>query len=110
MRSLSFIVPFGAALMLLGAAASPSGAERQPAPTHAISAAPGHAALTQNPAPADAPATGKEPPTFLRDVLPIFVEKCVRCHNNETKLMYNWLDYKTAYGDRWEIRRRVWDS
>ena len=36
--------------------------------------------------------------------------KCSRCHNESTRFVYNWLDYKTAYADRWEIRRRVWDS
>jgi mono/diheme cytochrome c family protein len=35
---------------------------------------------------------------------------CSRCHNQESRFVYNWLDYKTAYADRWEIRRRVWDS
>ena len=59
---------------------------------------------------------GAEPPgltntvTYLHDVLPIFMGKCVRCHNSEATLMYDWLDYKTAYRDRWEIRKRVWNS
>jgi mono/diheme cytochrome c family protein len=35
---------------------------------------------------------------------------CSRCHNEQTRFVYNWLDYKTAYADRWEIKRRVWDS
>ena len=35
---------------------------------------------------------------------------CSRCHNQQSRFVYNWLDYKTAYADRWEIRRRVWDS
>jgi len=35
---------------------------------------------------------------------------CSRCHNEQARFVYNWLDYKTAYADRWEIRRRVWDS
>jgi len=49
-------------------------------------------------------------PTYLRDVLPIFMGNCSRCHNEQSRFVYNWLDYRTAYGDRWEIRRRVWDS
>lgn len=49
-------------------------------------------------------------PTYLRDILPIFMGKCSRCHNQQTRFVYNWLDYKTAYSDRWEIRRRIWDS
>jgi mono/diheme cytochrome c family protein len=50
------------------------------------------------------------PPTFLRDIQPIFMGSCSRCHNQETHFVYNWLDYKTAYADRWEIKRRIWDS
>src|SRR5579872_6760935 len=49
-------------------------------------------------------------PTYLRDILPILMGKCSRCHNEQARFVYNWLDYKTAFGDRWEIRRRVWDS
>jgi mono/diheme cytochrome c family protein len=49
-------------------------------------------------------------PTYLRDVLPILMGKCSRCHNQQARFVYNWLDYKTAFADRWEIRRRVWDS
>jgi mono/diheme cytochrome c family protein len=48
--------------------------------------------------------------TYLRDIQPIFMGSCSRCHNQESRFVYNWLDYKTAYADRWEIRRRVWDS
>jgi mono/diheme cytochrome c family protein len=49
-------------------------------------------------------------PTYLRDVLPIIMGKCSRCHNEQAHFVYNWLDYRTAYQDRWEIERRVWDS
>ena len=49
-------------------------------------------------------------PTYLGDILPIFMGNCSRCHNQQSRFVYNWLDYKTAYADRWEIRRRVWDS
>ena len=49
-------------------------------------------------------------PTYLRDIQPIFMGNCSRCHNQQSQFIYNWLDYKTAYADRWEIRRRVWDS
>ena len=48
--------------------------------------------------------------TYLRDIRPIFMGKCSRCHNSEAKFVYNWLDYGTAFKDRWEIRRRIWDS
>jgi ubiquinol-cytochrome c reductase cytochrome b subunit len=48
-------------------------------------------------------------PTYLRDVQPIIAVSCARCHNPQTRI-YNWLDYKSTFADRWEIRRRVWDS
>jgi mono/diheme cytochrome c family protein len=51
-----------------------------------------------------------EAPTYLRDIQPIFMGNCSRCHNQQSRFVYNWLDYKTAYTDRWEIRRRIWDS
>jgi mono/diheme cytochrome c family protein len=48
--------------------------------------------------------------TYLRDVRPIIMGKCARCHNGQTTMLPNWLDYKTAYAERTEIKRRVWDS
>jgi mono/diheme cytochrome c family protein len=48
-------------------------------------------------------------PTYLAGVLPIFMGKCARCHNDQT-ILGNWLDYETAAAERWEIKRRVWDS
>jgi mono/diheme cytochrome c family protein len=57
-----------------------------------------------------AAAAGAGNPTYLRDVQPIFMGNCSRCHNQGTRFVYNWLDYRTAYADRWEIRRRIWDS
>lgn len=51
-----------------------------------------------------------ESPTHLRDVLPIVIGKCARCHGDETSVLHSWLDYKTAFGDRVEMKRRVWDS
>jgi mono/diheme cytochrome c family protein len=49
-------------------------------------------------------------PTFYRDVLPIVIGKCYRCHNQQTTFLNNWVDYNTTFGDRWELKRRVWDS
>ena len=49
-------------------------------------------------------------PTYLRDILPIFMGHCSRCHNNQARFVYDWLDYKAAFQDRWEIKRRIWDS
>jgi mono/diheme cytochrome c family protein len=51
-----------------------------------------------------------ETPTYLRDVLPILMGKCARCHDPQSEVMANWLDYKTAAAKRWDIKRRVWDS
>jgi mono/diheme cytochrome c family protein len=48
--------------------------------------------------------------TYLGDVLPILMGKCYRCHNEQVSLTGNWLDYKTAFSDRREIKRRVWDA
>jgi len=52
----------------------------------------------------------KPVPTYLRDVQPILMRRCARCHNEQARFVYNWLDYKTATEDRGEIARRVWDS
>lgn len=49
-------------------------------------------------------------PTYLGDIQPILMGNCSRCHNQESRYVYDWLDYKTAYADRWEIKRRIWDS
>jgi mono/diheme cytochrome c family protein len=38
------------------------------------------------------------------------MRRCSRCHNEQARFVYDWLDYKTAYSDRWEIKRRLWDS
>src|ERR1035438_8722577 len=55
-------------------------------------------------------AATNQAPTYLRDIQPIFMGNCSRCHNQQSRFIYNWLDYKTAFADRWEIRRRIWDS
>src|ERR1017187_7413791 len=62
------------------------------------------------PATAQASTVASQAPTYLRDIQPIFMGNCSRCHNQQSRFVYNWLDYKTAFSDRWEIRRRVWDS
>ena len=57
-----------------------------------------------------ASASTNQAPTYLGDIQPIFMGSCSRCHNQQSRFVYDWLDYKTAYADRWEIRRRIWDS
>ena len=63
-----------------------------------------------NPAGPASPEITNQAPTYLRDIQPIFMGSCSRCHNQQSRFIYDWLDYKTAYADRWEIRRRIWDS
>ncbi len=53
------------------------------------------------------PAT--QTPTYMRDVLPIFMRRCGRCHN-EQSLLLDWLNYGAAYKHRAEIDRRIWES
>ena len=86
----------------------------QSAPTAAPNgqAAPGQNAPSSQTTPggATSPASTNQSPTYLGDIQPIFMGSCARCHNQQSRFVYNWLDYKTAYTDRWEIKRRVWDS
>ncbi len=60
-------------------------------------------------APKHKPTPGNRGPTYLQDVLPILMGKCARCHNDQNTFLQNWLDYRIAASDRWEIKRRVWD-
>ena len=46
-------------------------------------------------------STNPETPTYLRDVLPILMGKCARCHNDQNQVMQSWLDYRTASSKRW---------
>ena len=59
---------------------------------------------------ADKGTAANSNPTYLRDIQPIFMGHCSRCHNNQARFVYDWLDYETAYRDRYEIKRRLWDS
>jgi mono/diheme cytochrome c family protein len=54
--------------------------------------------------------SASQSPTYLGNIQPIFMASCARCHNQQSRFVYDWLDYKTAYADRWEIKRRLWDS
>jgi mono/diheme cytochrome c family protein len=49
-------------------------------------------------------------PTYLHDVLPILMGKCARCHGADRGVLPDWMDYQTAFNDRLEIKRRVWQS
>jgi mono/diheme cytochrome c family protein len=79
-------VALGAAILLLGAAASLSGTERPQAPAQSIPAATGQASLTPGSGPAgDAPtAKGQESPTYLRE--------------DERKTIKVWVETGAAYG------------
>lgn len=48
-------------------------------------------------------------PTYLHDMQPLFLGKCARCHNDDSAYLPNWTDYSSAYMNRLEIKRRVWD-
>jgi mono/diheme cytochrome c family protein len=80
----------------------------------ALSAATAYTQTTPPAGTVDAPAeTGgvtATNPTYLHDIMPLFLGKCSRCHNDQSSFLPNWLDYKTAYSHRAEIKRRVWDS
>jgi mono/diheme cytochrome c family protein len=56
------------------------------------------------------PSERANPPTYLQDIMPIVMGKCYRCHNQQSTFLNNWLDYRSAYSDRRELRRRIWDS
>ncbi len=49
-------------------------------------------------------------PTYMHDVLPIFMSRCARCHNEQQSLLLDWLNYGEAYKHRAQIDRRIWDS
>ncbi len=68
----------------------------------------GGLALAENQLSAQTTATNF--PTYLRDVKPLFLGKCSRCHNNDSAFLPNWSDYASAYQNRLEIKRRVWDA
>ncbi|HEX9046136.1 MAG TPA: hypothetical protein VF988_03845, partial [Verrucomicrobiae bacterium] len=72
-----------------------------------LAALAGGTAMAQT-ASTNAPSAVK--PTFLHDMLPLFMGKCSRCHNDQSSLLPNWEDYQTAFNDRKEIRWRVWDA
>ena len=99
MKTYSPIACLGPVLLTLMLASPRGFAEGNVASANSSPSASAHSALAQS----DAAST------YLRDVQPIFMGKCVRCHNQQS-LLPNWLDYKTAYGNRQEIKRRVWDS
>jgi mono/diheme cytochrome c family protein len=112
MARLNYTVLLSGIILRLVFEGSLSGAQSQGTSAHVVSTISTLAppALAAGPAGTLHGTSQKETVTYLRDVLPIFMGKCVRCHNTESTIMYNWLDYETAYRDRWEIRKRVWDS
>ena len=68
------------------------------------------AARTTKPDTQGAAGSSYHPPTYLQDVAPIFMGKCFRCHNQQVSFLNNFLDYRKAFVDRVELKRRVWDS
>jgi mono/diheme cytochrome c family protein len=96
-RVLAFILPLHVGLLSVS-------------DTHPANAAPAVMYANTAPRPDPSRASFSERPTYLRDVLPILMGKCGRCHNDQTSFLQNWLDYSVASQKRWEIKRRVWDS
>ncbi|HWX20706.1 MAG TPA: c-type cytochrome [Candidatus Binatia bacterium] len=99
-------VPLAGAMLLLGSSAGFAGSSSPVSTADTV-------AKTSLNSPTAAGNHGSAPPaspTYLRDVLPILMGKCARCHSDQTSVLHNWLDYQTAFGDRWEIQRRVWHS
>src|SRR6516165_10495152 len=47
--------------------------------------------------------------TYVKDILPIIMTKCITCHNPSSHLP-NWMDYNTVVKKKIEIKRRIWDS
>ena len=101
-KTLGMALPLSGMMLFLGSHGSLTAAEAQ---GHSI-----NPAITRATAKAGQAAPNPKSPTYLRDVLPIFIGKCARCHNDQAKFLHNWFDYKTAVEDRWEIKRRVWNS
>jgi ubiquinol-cytochrome c reductase cytochrome b subunit len=97
---------------------APASAPAAPTPTNQVAAAATAAPAVpqQNAIPSrtntvagNVAASTNQNPTYLRDVQPVIAVSCARCHNPQTRI-YNWLGYKSTFDDRYEIRRRVWDS
>ena len=111
-KVLGMALPLNGMMLYLGSHAGLIAAEAQAPSTNAgIKGAAEKPAWTRMTSrPGSQTATDANPPTYLRDVLPIFTGKCAACHNDQAKFLNNWFDYKTAVADRREIRRRVWDS
>jgi len=111
-KTLGIALPFSGVLQLLGGYPSPTAAEAQGHSVNdGITAAAekaGWSNVTVRMGSQAAPE--RNTPTYLRDVLPIFAGKCASCHNDRARFLHNWFDYKAAVGDRWEIKRRVWNS
>ena len=100
--------PAGRKQNVIPSEANSGGQGEKPAPVvllavaGVLAASPGGGAIASE--------SANQRPTYLRDVQPIFMGKCSRCHNEQARFVYNWLDYRTAFADRWELKRRVWDS
>ena len=96
MQMVGVAIPVAGSLLILEAGGGLSASELDP---HSFAVRPG-----------SRPPAAVKSPTYLGDVLPILMGKCARCHNDQSAVLANWLDYKTAARKRWEIKRRVWDS
>jgi len=48
--------------------------------------------------------------TYVKDILPIIMTKCITCHNPRSSFLPNWMDYNTVLKHKREMKRRIWDS
>ena len=103
MKVLNKVAPLAGTILLFGTSLGVTAALAQERSTPAALATAGRADSKLASVPADVNST------YLRDVLPIIMGRCARCHNDQTTILPNWMDYKTAFEHRREIRRRVWD-
>lgn len=103
-RTLGVVVAAGGTLLFLGDSESLFASQTESASSTLGTRAKQKLALTPG------RAVDSAGPTYLRDIRPILMGKCARCHNDESRLLQNWMDYSTAARKRWEIKRRIWDS
>jgi mono/diheme cytochrome c family protein len=111
-KLLGIVLPLSGMVLLLQGRASLDAAEPQGYSTNTGKVGPTEKVQRSNVTVRTGSQVAPDPktPTYLRDVLPIFMGKCSSCHNDQSRFLHNWFDYRTALVDRVEIKRRVWNS
>lgn len=109
MNHFHFLGLVATGMLALGSAEGVRSDESGPA-LHALVAKNAETRKTGEQHPSQLEANESASPTYLREVLPIFMGKCGRCHGDRASVLPCWLDYQTAFGHRVELERRVWHS